>query len=77
MGSKAVGEPPFMLAISVHAALREAVGAFAPAHRREPVLLAAPATAEQVYWAIESVRPATKSTSVSTTAPSAPRPPLR
>jgi xanthine dehydrogenase large subunit len=55
-GSKAVGEPPFMLAFSVREALRAAVAAFAPAERREPVLLASPATSEAVYWAIEAVR---------------------
>jgi xanthine dehydrogenase large subunit len=53
-GSKAVGEPPFMLAISAREALRHAVSAFAaPGH---PVELASPATAEQVYWAIERAR---------------------
>ncbi len=50
-GSKAVGEPPFMLAFSVREALREAIAAFAGAPR--VVELASPATAEQVYWAIE------------------------
>jgi xanthine dehydrogenase large subunit len=50
-GSKAVGEPPFMLAISVFEALRDAV-----AHARgdkEPVKLNAPATAERVLWALK------------------------
>ena len=41
-GSKAVGEPPLMLAFSVREAIREAVGAFGPAGT--PVLLASPAT---------------------------------
>jgi xanthine dehydrogenase large subunit len=51
-GSKAVGEPPFMLAISVWEALRDAVGAAkAP---RQPVLMAAPATAENVLKALSS-----------------------
>ncbi|MCB9596550.1 MAG: xanthine dehydrogenase molybdopterin binding subunit [Sandaracinaceae bacterium] len=50
-GSKAVGEPPFMLAFAVREALREAVAAFAG--RPKLVELASPATAEQVYWAIE------------------------
>jgi xanthine dehydrogenase large subunit len=49
-GSKAVGEPPFMLAISVFEALRHAVAA-ARAHG-QPVKLTAPATAEQVLRAI-------------------------
>jgi xanthine dehydrogenase large subunit len=45
-GSKAVGEPPFMLAISVYEALRDAI-----AQARgdgAAVQLAAPATAENV-----------------------------
>ncbi len=50
-GSKAVGEPPFMLAISVYEALREAVGA-ASADTRLPVQLKAPATAENVLRAL-------------------------
>jgi xanthine dehydrogenase large subunit len=56
-GSKAVGEPPLMLAISVREALRDAVAAFAAAGA-EPaeVPLALPATPEAVFWAIEKVR---------------------
>jgi len=49
-GSKAVGEPPFMLAISVFEALREAV-----AQARsdgQPVQLNAPATPEQILLAL-------------------------
>ena len=49
-GSKAVGEPPFMLAISVFEALRDAV-----AQARgdgKPVQLTAPATAENVLRAV-------------------------
>ncbi|SDT03729.1 xanthine dehydrogenase molybdopterin binding subunit [Microlunatus soli] len=53
-GSKAVGEPPLMLAFSVREALRQAVAAFGPPDR--PVELASPATPEQVYWAIERCR---------------------
>jgi xanthine dehydrogenase large subunit len=53
-GSKAVGEPPLMLAISVREALRAAVAAFAPDSER--VDLASPATPEAVYWAIERAR---------------------
>ncbi len=52
-GSKAVGEPPLMLAISVREALRDAVGAFGAGGYVE---LASPATPEAVYWAIERVR---------------------
>ena len=58
-GSKAVGEPPLMLAFSVREALRDAVAAFGadPAGGVSPsVQLASPATPEAVFWAIESVR---------------------
>lgn len=55
-GSKAVGEPPFMLAISVREALREAVAAFAAESSAAPVELGCPSTPEAVYWAIEGVR---------------------
>lgn len=48
-GSKAVGEPPLMLAISVREALRSAVAAFG---RGGVVELAVPATPEAVYWAL-------------------------
>ena len=53
-GSKAVGEPPLMLAFSVREALREAVAAFGPAGTS--VDLASPATPEAVFWAIETAR---------------------
>ncbi len=56
-GSKAVGEPPLMLAISAREALREAVAAFGAEGARGVVELASPATPEAVYWAIEAVRP--------------------
>jgi xanthine dehydrogenase large subunit len=49
-GSKAVGEPPFMLAISVWEALREAAAAARPDGR---VHMDAPATAENVLKAIQ------------------------
>jgi xanthine dehydrogenase molybdopterin-binding subunit B len=48
--SKAVGEPPFMLAISVREAIREAVAAFGPGGRQ--VRLASPATGEAIFRAI-------------------------
>ena len=48
-GSKAVGEPPLMLAISVFEALRDAVASVRPG---EPVRLEAPATAENVLRAL-------------------------
>ncbi|MBI2517178.1 MAG: xanthine dehydrogenase small subunit [Opitutae bacterium] len=50
-GSKAVGEPPFMLAFSVREALRDAVGAFGNPGRE--VRLASPATAEAIFTAIQ------------------------
>jgi xanthine dehydrogenase large subunit len=53
-GSKAVGEPPLMLAFAVREALREAVAAFGAAG--VSVDLASPATPEAVFWAIEEVR---------------------
>jgi len=50
-GSKAVGEPPFMLGISVWEALREAVASARGAGR--PVEMDAPATAENVLKALQ------------------------
>src|SRR5699024_5572878 len=55
-GSKAVGEPPFMLALSVREALREAAAAFGPDGRM--LDLASPATPEAVFWALEGARAA-------------------
>jgi xanthine dehydrogenase large subunit len=52
-GSKAVGEPPLMLAISAREALREAIAAFGSGAMVE---LACPATPEAVFWAIERAR---------------------
>jgi xanthine dehydrogenase large subunit len=54
MGSKAVGEPPFMLAFSVREAIRAAVAAFGEG----PCELSLPATPEAVFWAIEKMRKA-------------------
>jgi xanthine dehydrogenase large subunit len=54
-GSKAVGEPPLMLAISVREALRDAVAAFG---NGGPVKLASPATPERVFFAVRGVRAA-------------------
>ncbi|MFE3768092.1 xanthine dehydrogenase molybdopterin binding subunit [Streptomyces sp. NPDC059122] len=53
-GSKAVGEPPLMLAFSVREALRQAAAAFGPSG--VSVELASPATPEAVYWAVEAAR---------------------
>lgn len=55
-GSKAVGEPPLMLAISAREALREACAAFGPPGRSTP--LHSPATPEAVYWALDAARTA-------------------
>ncbi|GAB3126769.1 xanthine dehydrogenase molybdopterin binding subunit [Tsukamurella serpentis] len=55
-GSKAVGEPPLMLAFSVREALRQAASAFGPPGTA--VELASPATPEAVYWAVEAARSA-------------------
>jgi xanthine dehydrogenase large subunit len=57
-GSKAVGEPPLMLAISAREALREAVAAWSSPGARGggAVELACPSTPEAVFWAIERVR---------------------
>ncbi len=53
-GSKAVGEPPLMLAISVREALRDAVAAFGQPGGQVP--LAAPATGEAIFAAIQHRR---------------------
>jgi xanthine dehydrogenase large subunit len=53
-GSKAVGEPPLMLAFSVREALRQAAAAFGPVGIS--VDLASPATPEAVFWAVEEAR---------------------
>ncbi len=52
-GSKAVGEPPFMLALSVREAIRSAIAAFGQV---DSVSLSSPATPETILWAIEQVR---------------------
>ena len=52
-GSKAVGEPPLMLAISVREAIREAVAAFGGA---DAVTFDSPATPERVFFAVRRVR---------------------
>jgi xanthine dehydrogenase large subunit len=52
-GSKAVGEPPLMLALAVREALRDAVAAFGPSGVVE---LASPATPEAIYRAIRQVQ---------------------
>jgi xanthine dehydrogenase large subunit len=49
-GSKAVGEPPFMLAISVYEALRDAVAQAGG----DPLRVNAPATAEELLRALNT-----------------------
>jgi len=53
MGSKAVGEPPLMLAISAREALRDAIAAYGPGGE---IPLASPLTPERVFRAIEDQR---------------------
>jgi xanthine dehydrogenase molybdopterin-binding subunit B len=50
-GSKAVGEPPLMLAISVREAIRDAVAAFGLGKGEVP--LASPATCEAIWRAVQ------------------------
>lgn len=52
-GSKAVGEPPLMLAISVREAIRDAVSSFATGSGE--IELAAPSTPEAIFSAIQNV----------------------
>ena len=70
-GSKAVGEPPLMLAISVREALRDAVIAFAtdPGGERSvpPVTFDSPATPERIFFAVQRAR--AHRVSLGTTAP--------
>ncbi|HME10513.1 MAG TPA: xanthine dehydrogenase molybdopterin binding subunit [Bryobacteraceae bacterium] len=62
-GSKAVGEPPLMLAISVREAIRDAIAAFGEAAFGESgvITLDSPATPERIFWAIQRVREARSS----------------
>ena len=55
-GSKAVGEPPLMLAISAVTALRHAIAAFGPGGVEVPLTL--PATPEAILRAVEIMRSA-------------------
>jgi xanthine dehydrogenase large subunit len=59
-GSKAVGEPPLMLAISVREALRAAVGAFAAqaadSGDTAPITFGSPATPERIFFAVQGAR---------------------
>jgi xanthine dehydrogenase large subunit len=53
MGSKAVGEPPLMLAFSVREALRDAIAAFGDGR---PFSFDSPMTPERVFFAVRQVR---------------------
>ncbi|MDO5739663.1 MAG: xanthine dehydrogenase molybdopterin binding subunit [Ornithinimicrobium sp.] len=53
-GSKAVGEPPLMLAFATREALRQACAAFGPVGMG--VELDSPATPEAVFWALRAAR---------------------
>lgn len=53
LGSKAVGEPPLMMAISVREAIRDAIAAFGPGGA---VPLDSPLTPERIFWAVEKAR---------------------
>lgn len=52
-GSKAVGEPPLMLAISVREAIRDCIAAFNPKKDRIFTPLASPATGEAIWHAVQ------------------------
>ena len=52
-GSKAVGEPPLMLALSAREAIRDAISAFGPGGVIE---LDSPLTPERIFWAVEKQR---------------------
>jgi xanthine dehydrogenase large subunit len=54
-GSKAIGEPPLMLAISVREALRDAVAAFGAG---DVVTFSSPLTPERVFFAVQRIRAA-------------------
>jgi xanthine dehydrogenase large subunit len=61
--SKAVGEPPLMLALSAREAIRDAIAAFGNGGL---VLLESPATPERVFWAVRRAREALRDGVVST-----------
>lgn len=69
-GSKAVGEPPVMLAFAAREALRDAVAAFGPGGRS--TTLASPATPEAVFWAIQDSRGAAATTTAASPAAATP-----
>jgi xanthine dehydrogenase large subunit len=62
VGSKAVGEPPLMLAISVREALRDAVAAFGGGG---DVTFDSPATPERIFFAVRAARSRVRETAES------------
>jgi xanthine dehydrogenase large subunit len=56
--SKAVGEPPFMLGMSVWSALKDAISSVSD-YKHSPVL-DTPATPERVLWAVEATKAASQ-----------------
>ncbi|MDX2424242.1 MAG: molybdopterin-dependent oxidoreductase, partial [Amphritea sp.] len=52
--SKAVGEPPFMLGISVYCAIKDAISSLSD-YRISPAL-DTPATPERVLWAVQAIQ---------------------
>ena len=56
LGSKAVGEPPLMLAISAREAIRDAVGQAGWPVQPVEVVLDSPLTPERIFWAMERRR---------------------
>ncbi|MBR9869002.1 MAG: xanthine dehydrogenase molybdopterin binding subunit [Oceanospirillales bacterium] len=64
--SKAVGEPPFMLGISVFCAIKDAIASIGD-YRKSPVI-DAPATPERVLWAVREMQQLQSPHSVSPTA---------
>jgi xanthine dehydrogenase large subunit len=67
-GSKAVGEPPLMLAFSVREAIREAIAAFGDGGGIGGIVnLDSPATPERIYWAVERAKAARKPAAVPAT----------
>ena len=74
-GSKAVGEPPLMLAICVREAIRDAIAAFGTA--RGEVALASPATCEAIFMAIQNLKAENLPTPIPSSQPTEHRPPVQ
>ena len=60
-GSKAIGEPPLMLAISAREAIRDAIAAFGQGGIVE---LDSPATPERIFWAVSAAKAAREAEAV-------------